>query len=103
MKLLTLAAAVSLAIGAAGCDRNGPAPVPAPKTSTAAPASGGASAPVTSSANNGDGNREDARNGSNPVQGEVDPNHAEQRRQFHQSGDEAGPKSADTAPNVHNN
>lgn len=101
MKLLTLAAAVLLATGATGCDRNRPAPVPTPKTS-AAPASAGDSAPVTSSANNGAGNREDARNGSNPVQGQVDPNHAEQRSQFHQSGDAAGPKSSATAPNVHN-
>lgn len=100
MKSLTLLAVVALAT-AAGCNRDRPAPVPTPKTS-AAPASGGASAPVRSSANNGAGNREDARNGSNPVQGQVDPNHAEQRRQFHQSGDAAGPKSPATAPNVHN-
>ena len=101
MKLLTLAAALALA-AAAGCDRNRPTPVPTPKTNAAAPASSGASAPVTSSVNNGAGNREDHRNGANPVQGQVDPNHAEQRRDFQQSGDAAGPTSADTAPTVRN-
>src|SRR5690242_4133554 len=107
MRLLTLAAAVSLAAGlAAGCDRNAPNRTPAPKTS-AAPSgspssSAGASAPVRSSVNNGSGNGEDNRNGSNPVQGQVDPNHAEQHRDFQQSGDAAGPKSTDTAPMTRN-
>ena len=101
MKLLTLAAALALAAAAAGCDRNRPAPLPTPKTN-AAPASSGASAPVRSSVNNGAGNQEDHRNGSNPVQQQVDPNQAEQRRDFQQSGDAAGPKSAETAPTIRN-
>lgn len=100
MKLLTFAAAISLAAAIAGCDRNRPAPTPAPKTAgTGASAAG---APVTSSVNNGQGNREDNRNGSNPQQGQVDPNHAEQRRDFQQSGDSAGPKSPETAPMTRN-
>ena len=97
MKVLTLAAAVSLAAALAGCDRNAPNPTPAPKTSSA-----GASAPVRSSVNNGPGNREDNRNGSNPVQGQVDPNQAEQHRDFQQRGDAAGPKSPDAAPMTRN-
>ena len=105
MKLLTLAAAISLAAALAGCDRNRPAPTPTPKTS-AAPAgstsSAGDSAPVRSSVNAGSGNSEDNRNGSNPVSQQVDPNHAEQHRDFQQSGDAAGPKSADTAPMTRN-
>lgn len=106
MKALTLAAAVSLAAALAGCDRNAPNPTPAPKTSAApsggAASSTGASAPVRSSVNAGSGNSEDNRNGSNPVSQQVDPSHAEQRRDFQQSGDAAGPKSADTAPTTRN-
>lgn len=107
MKLSTLAGAVSLAVflggSLAGCDRNRPAPTPAPKTGAAAPSSSaGGSAPVQSSVNNGGGNREDNRNGSNPVSQQVDPNSAEQHRDFQQSGDAAGPKSPDTAPMTRN-
>ena len=98
MKILTLAAAISLAAALAACDRNAPNPTPAPKTSSSA----GASAPVRSSVNNGSGNSEDNRNGSNPVQGQVDPNQAEQHRDFQQRGDAAGPKSPDTAPMTRN-
>ena len=103
MKFLTLVAAISLAF-AAGCDRNKPAPTPAPKTSAAETPSGaaGGSAPVQSSVNNGSGNREDNRNGSNPVSQQVDPNQADQHRDFQQNGDAAGPKSADTAPQTRN-
>lgn len=103
MKLLTLAAAISLAAAAAGCDRNRPAPTPTPKTSEAAPSSGaGGSAPVQSSANTGAGNREDNRNSGNPVSQQVDPNDANQHRDFQENGDAAGPKSADTAPMTRN-
>jgi hypothetical protein len=110
MKLLTLAAAISLAAALAACDRNAPNPTPAPKTSAApsgtngagGSSSAGASAPVRSSVNNGSGNSEDNRNGSNPVQGQVDPNQAEQHRDFQQRGDAAGPKSPDTAPMTRN-
>ncbi len=103
MKLLTLAAAISLAAALAACDRNRPAPTPTPKTGAAAPSSSaGGSAPVRSSVNNGSGSREDNRNGSNPVSEQIDPNHAEQHRDFQQSGDAAGPKSPDTAPMTRN-
>ena len=103
MKLLTLAAAISAALVLAACDRNAPSPTPTPKTS-AAPAAGsaGSTAPVRSSANDGAGNREDNRNGANPQQGQVDPHQAEQHRDFQQSGDAAGPNSADTAPTMRN-
>lgn len=101
MKLLTLVAAISLAAAIAGCDRNRPAPTPTPKTA-GTPGAVGGSAPVTSSVNDGQGNREDNRNGSNPVSQQVDPNHADQRRDFQTSGDSTGPKSADTAPMTRN-
>jgi hypothetical protein len=105
MKLLTLAAAVSLAGALVACDRNAPTPTPAPKTSAApsnSSSSAGASAPVRSSVNNGAGNSADNRNRSNPVQQQIDPNQAEQHRDFQQSGDAAGPKSPDTAPMTRN-
>lgn len=107
MKLLTLAAAISLAAALAGCGRNTPNPTPAPKTSAATPATpstsgAGGSAPVQSSVNNGAGNREDNRNGGNPVSQQIDPNHANQHRDFQENGDAAGPKSADTAPMTRN-
>ena len=103
MKVLTFAVAISLAAALAGCNRNAPGQVPAPKTS-AATSSGpaGDSAPVRSSANSGAGNSADNRNGANPHQEQVDPNHAEQRRDFQQSGDAAGPKSPDAAPMTRN-
>lgn len=103
MKLLTLAAAISLAAALAGCNRNAPTPTPAPKTSAATPSSGaGGSAPVQSSVNSGAGQREDNRNGGNPVSQQIDPNQAEQRRDFQRNGDAAGPKSPDTAPMTRN-
>ncbi|HET7198627.1 MAG TPA: hypothetical protein VFI86_08175 [Burkholderiales bacterium] len=97
MRLFMLAAAVAAAAALAGCDRNRPTPTPTPKTSSA-----GGSAPVRSSANDGAGNREDDRNTGDPVSQQVDPNRAEQHRDFRQSGDAAGPKSADTAPMTRN-
>jgi hypothetical protein len=109
MKVLTLAAAISLAAALAACDRNRPAPTPAPKTSaatpspaTGSPSGAGASAPVQSSVNNGAGNSEDNRNSGAPVSQQVDPNDADQHRDFQQSGDSAGPKSPDTAPMTRN-
>ena len=38
------------------------------------------------------------REGANPQQGQVDPKSAAQHRDFQQSGDQAGPKSAETTP-----
>jgi hypothetical protein len=52
--------------------------------------------------NNGSGNSEDNRNGANPHQQQVDPNQAEQRRDFQQSGDSAGPKSPANEPMTRN-
>ena len=42
------------------------------------------------------------KEGANPQQGQVDPKHAEQHRDFQQKGDGAGPKSAETAPRQSN-
>jgi len=85
MKLCTLAVAVSLAL-AGGCNRNRTTPPsPKPDSSSIVPqAAAGSSATST------------------PVQGQVDPKHADQRRDFRQSGDDAGLKSSDTQPTMKN-
>jgi hypothetical protein len=38
----------------------------------------------------------------NPTQGQVDPKHGEQHRDFQQKGDAAGPTSPDTKPKIGN-
>lgn len=82
-QILVLAAALALA---AGCNRAPPqSQVNTP--STPATASGGASA-----------SQEERKEGANPVQGQVDPKESNQRRDFQQRGDGAGPKSPESAP-----
>ena len=56
---------------------------PAPGT----PASGGATA-----------SQEDKKAGGTPVQGQVDPQHSDQHRDFQHKGDAAGPKGVETLP-----
>ena len=48
------------------------------------------------------GSLSEKKEGANPQQGQVDPKHAQQHRDFEQKGDGAGPKSAETAPKVGN-
>jgi hypothetical protein len=100
MKILVLAAAVSLAL-AAGCDRNTTNP-PSPKTDTRSSVPQAAAGSSTTPANAGNPTTAEKRDGSNPTQGQVDPKHADQHRDFQQSGDQAGPKSSDTAPTMKN-
>lgn len=107
MKLFALVAAVSLAF-AAGCDRN-TSPTPSPKTDTpssqsSAPsaAAGSSSSSSTTSSHTGTPSKAEKREGANPVQGQVDPKHADQHRDFQQRGDQAGPKSSDTTPTMKN-
>jgi hypothetical protein len=38
------------------------------------------------------------KEGSNPVQGQVDPKQSEQRKDFQQRGDSAGPTSEESKP-----
>ena len=96
MRLLTLVAALSLAF-AAGCDRNANK-TPSPKTDTSSSAAGATATP----ANAGTPTAAEKREGSNPQQGQVDPKHAEQQRDFQQDGDKAGPKNPDAAPATKN-
>jgi hypothetical protein len=100
MRLLTLIAAVSLAF-AAGCDRN-ESKAPSPKTDTTSSVPSAAAGSSTTPSNTAAPTSAEKREGSNPTQGQVDPKHADQHRDFQQSGDQAGPKSSDTAPTMKN-
>ena len=100
MRYLALVAAVSLAF-AAGCDRNS-TPTPSPKTDTRSSLPSAAAGSTTSSSQAGAPTTSEKREGANPTQGQVDPKHADQHRDFQQSGDQAGPKSPDAAPTTKN-
>ncbi|HUQ76775.1 MAG TPA: hypothetical protein VM183_18800 [Burkholderiales bacterium] len=96
MKILTLVAAVSLAL-AAGCDRNTSKP-PSPKTDTQSSIPQASTGSSTTPANTAAPTTSEKREGSNPVQGQVDPKQGAQQRDFKQPGDSAGPRSSDTTP-----
>jgi hypothetical protein len=96
MKILTLVAAVSLAL-AAGCDRN-TSKAPSPKTDTQSSIPQASAGSSSTPANAGAPTTSEKREGSNPVQGQVDPKQGAQHRDFQQSGDQAGPRSSDTVP-----
>ena len=89
--LLTLAAV--LALSAAGCDTNTQT-----KTQTQPQAGAGASAPRESSTPTTPANlpppqsQAEKREGSNPVQQQVDPKQDEQQRDFRMKGEAAGPR-----------
>jgi len=100
MKLIAVVAALSLAL-AAGCDRN-TSPTPSPKTDTSSRAPTAAAGSSTTPANLGTPTPAEKRDGSNPQQGQVDPKHADQHRDFQQRGDQAGPQSSDTKPTMKN-
>jgi len=80
--LAALAATVFLV---AACDRP-----PQPRTDPAAGA--GPSAPVRPMPQTGSPSAAEKKESSQPVQGQVDTKQAEQRKDFQQSGDGAGPK-----------
>ena len=100
MKLIALAAAVSLAL-AAGCDRN-PTTPPSPKTDNMSSVPSAAAGSSTTPANVGTPTAAEKREGANPQQGQVDPKQADQHRDFRQRGDQAGPRSDDTKPTIKN-
>ena len=96
MKLLTLAVAISLAL-LGGCDRK-PTQPPSPKTDGQSSAAGATVQSSTTAADTEKATTAERKDGSNPVQGQVDPKEGVQHRDFQQRGDGAGPKSNDTAP-----
>ena len=100
MKLIALAAAVSLAL-AAGCDR-APSTPPSPKTDNVSSAPSAAAGSSTTPANAGTPTTADKKQGANPVQQQVDPKDNDQRRDFKHPNEGAGPKSSDTQPSTKN-
>jgi ABC-type phosphate transport system substrate-binding protein len=101
MKLWTLALAAALAAAAAGCDRRETTP-PSPKTDSVSQTSPAAAGSSTTPANIGAPSAAEKREGANPVQGQVDPKHADQHRDFQNNNDGAGPRSPDTQPTMKN-
>lgn len=101
MRLWTLALVAAFAATAAGCDRREMTP-PSPKTDSMSPVSPAAAGSSTTPANVGNPTSAEKREGANPVQGQVDPKHADQQRDFQHDGDGAGPKSSDTQPTMKN-
>lgn len=90
MKPTLLVVSIVLALGTlAGCDRN---PVSAPATGATPPAAGTGSTTPNTPANVGTPSATEQKDGANPVQGQVDPKQNEQRKDFQQKGDGAGPK-----------
>jgi hypothetical protein len=100
MKFLTMAVAISLAL-AAGCDRK-PLTPPSPKTDSSSPISQAVAGSSTTPANIGTPTTAEKKEGANPVQGQVDPKHADQHRDFQSRGDAAGPQSSDTKSTMKN-
>lgn len=107
LQICILAAALALA---AGCDQRpdpgkpaaGAGSAPSGAADKAPPSQSQVNTPTTpapSSATGGaSASPEEKKDGANPVQQQVDPKQPEQRRDFQQKGDAAGPKSPDTAP-----
>jgi hypothetical protein len=95
MKTTLLTAAIALALGTlTACDRS---PNPTPRSTSAtpapsAPAGAGSSSTPSTPANAGTPNQAEKKEGSNPVQGQVDPKEPAQNKDFQQKGDGAGPK-----------
>lgn len=100
MKRLVLGVAISL-IAVAGCQRRETTP-PSPKTDSVSQAQPAAAGSSTTPANTGVPTTGDKRDGANPVQGQVDPKHADQHRDFQSNEDGAGPRSSDTQPTMKN-
>ena len=101
MRIVTLAAAVSLAL-AAGCDRTPNTP-PSPKTDNVSSAPSAAAGSSTTPAEVAKpATPQEKQQGGARVQGQVDPQHAEQHRDFQMKGDQKGPNTPDNQPTMKN-
>ena len=100
MKLTLLGLAIAAAL-IAGCDRN-TTTAPSPKTDTSSAVPQAAAGSSTTSSSTGTPSTSEKREGSNPTQGQVDPKHAEQQRDFQSNEDSNGPRSSDTKPTTKN-
>jgi uncharacterized lipoprotein len=94
MKSTLLTLAIAFALGAlAGCDRNpAPAQRPAGTGTTAAPTTPQSNTPSTPANMSAPTQAEKRDGGQPPVQGREDVRQPEQRKDFEQKGDGAGPK-----------
>ena len=93
-----LAVMAAAAVLLAACDRpsqprTSPSPASSPTSSGAGPSTATTPAPQTASPT-----MSEKKEGSNPVQGQVDPKASEQHKDFQQQGDKAGPTSPETQP-----
>lgn len=91
----TLAVAAVIAV-LSGCDKAADSRAGAQKAPDAS--STGASQTPSTPANLPAPSTQEKLEGASPVQGQVDPKEGEQRRDFQQKGDGAGPKASDTTP-----
>lgn len=92
--------AVALAVTVAACGDQPPQPrvsSPSDATTTPAPSTTPSTTPSAPAAG-GSTSLEERREGANPVQQQVDPKEAEQRRDFQHPRDGAGPTSPETQP-----
>ena len=81
----------------AGCNK-GPDSKNPPARADAPSSQAQANTPSTPANAGQPSSQEEKKEGANPVQGQVDPKSGPQHRDFQQQGDQAGPKSPDTAP-----
>jgi len=95
MKLAIWAAALAAGTLAA-CGEQTPRPRVAPEPAASQPA--GAGATSSSSTSTAPATSEERKEGANPVQQQVDPKQAEQRRDFQHPNEKAGPTSSETQP-----
>jgi len=95
MKMTSLAALLAAAALTA-CGEQTPQPRVAPEPAASQPAAGGAT--TSSSTSTKPATSEERKEGANPVQQQVDPKEAVQRRDFQHPNEKAGPTSPETQP-----
>jgi hypothetical protein len=91
----TVAAVLAATALIAACERQ---PQPRTEPSAASGSSASPSATQPPRPQTGSPTMEQKKEGSNPVQGQIDPKQSEQHKDFRQPGDQAGPKSTETQP-----
>ena len=100
MKMTSLAALLA-ATALAACGEQTPQPRVAPEPAASQPASSqpaASGATTSSSTSTAPATSEERKEGANPVQQQVDPKEAEQRRDFKHPNEKAGPTSPETQP-----
>ena len=96
MMKMTSFAALLVAAALAGCGEQTSAPRVAPQPGASQPAGAGTTTPPTTSTT--PATAQERSDGANPVQQQVDPKEAVQRRDFQHPNEKAGPTSPETQP-----